>query len=227
MSKNIPIYFYIVTSVIAIIAMIIDNEWLMLLSKPSIIPALGIYYFSSDKKYMSPTLIAILIIYFISDALTLLQISNFTKYMMLIDFIPYILLGKIVMEDALQLKYKRNEFFIALFGFVSIMVTMFFLIDSLSEAFMSYCNLIFIYGIALSFYVSSSLYLFLLEHSDFSIYILLASIFTLSADILYVVTNMIFYVKALNYIEFVLQVISCFYVVSYFLKREKTGSVNI
>lgn len=227
MSKNIPIYFYIITSVIAIIAMIIDNEWLMLLSKPSIIPALGIYYFSSDKKYMSPTLIAILIIYFISDALTLLQISNFTKYMMLIDFIPYILLGKIVMEDALQLQYKRNEFLIALFGFVSIMVTMFFLIDSLSEAFMSYCNLIFIYGIVLSIYVSSSLYLFLLEHSDFSIYILLASIFALSADILYVVTNMIFYVKALNYIEFVLQVISCFYVVSYFLKREKTGSVNI
>lgn len=225
MSKNIPIYFYIVTSIVAIIAMILENEWLLLLSRPSIIPALGIYYFASEKKYVSYSLIVILIIYFISDTLNLLQIADFTKYMMLIDVLPYLILTKIVLEDAQKVKIKRNELYISIFGFFAIMLTVWFINDSISDSYASFKLWIFWFGVVLSIFVSSSLYLFLLEHSDFSLYILLSAVFALVADFIYVITNMVFFVKELRYIEFVLQIISCFYVVTYFLKRESKSDL--
>jgi hypothetical protein len=48
-SKNASIYLFITAGFLALVASIIDNEWLMILSKPVIIPALLIYYFVSDK----------------------------------------------------------------------------------------------------------------------------------------------------------------------------------
>jgi len=220
MIKNIPIYFYITMSFLAIIAMIIDNEWLMLLTKPSIIPALLIYYFSSEKKYVSLVLFIILFLYFVSDTLALLQFQNSTMYMMIIDFIPYLLLGKVVIEDAVNIKFSKNEFLIALFGFLSLMIIMFFLIESLSDSNKDYDNAIICYGIVLTIYVCTSLYIYLVTNLDFAMYILIASIFGLVADIIYIITNMVFYVKALTYIEFVLQIISYFYIIAYFLKRD-------
>lgn len=207
-------------SVLAVIAMMIDNEWLMLLTKPSIIPALFIYYFSSEKKYVSQVLFAVLFLYFVSDALTLLQFQNSTIYMMIIDFIPYLLLAKVVIEDAVNIKFSRNEFLIALFSFLALMIIMFCLIDSLSTTNKDYGNAIICYGILLAIYVCTSLYIYLVTDLDFAMYILIASIFGLVADVIYIITNMVFYVKALGYIEFVLQIISYFYIIAYFLKRD-------
>lgn len=220
MIKNIPIYFYITMSVLAVLAMMVDNEWLMLLTKPSIIPALLIYYFSSEKKYVSPVLFTILLLYFVSDALALLEFQNSTMYIMIIDFIPYLLLGKVVIEDAVNVKFRKHEFLIALFAFLSLMIIMFFLIDSLTNSNKEFANAIICYGVVLAIYVSSSLYIYLVTNLDFAMYILIASIFGLVADIIYIITNMVFYVKALNYIEFVLQIISYFYIIAYFLKRD-------
>lgn len=207
-------------SFLAVLAMIIDSDWLMLLTKPSIIPALLIYYFSSDKKYSSQVLLAVLLLYFISDTLALLQLQNFTEYMMFIDFIPYVLLAKVVIEDAFNLKFSLNEFLIALFGFFSLMIIMFFLIDSLPESNKEYAVIIIGYGIILAVYVCVSLYIYLTTDLDFAMYILIASIFGLVADVIYIINNMVFYVKAFNFIEFVLQIISYFYIVAYFLKRD-------
>ncbi|MES2810984.1 MAG: hypothetical protein V4670_00805 [Bacteroidota bacterium] len=220
MIKNTPISFYIIMSVLAVIAMIFDNEWLILLTKPSIIPALLIYYFSSDKKYVSPVLLTILFVYFVSDTLALLQFQNFDIYLMIIDFIPYLLLVKVVVEDAVNLKFKKNEFILALLSFLFLMLVMFLVIGSLAASSKEFIPVLIGYGIILAIYVSMSLYIYLVTNADFAMYILIASVFGLVADIIYTITNMVFYVKALSYIEFVLQIISYFYIIAYFLKRD-------
>lgn len=207
-------------SVLAVIAMVIDNEWLILLTKPSIIPALLIYYFSSDKKYVSPVLLTILFVYFVSDTIALLQFQNFDIYLMLIDFIPYLLLSKVVIEDAVHLKFKMNECMFAFISLLFLLLVMFFVVGTLTAPYQEYIPIIIGYGIVLAIYVSTSLYIYLVTNSDFAMYILIASIFGLVADIIYTIANMVFYVKALTYIEFVLQIISYFYIIAYFLKRD-------
>jgi len=155
-----------------------------LLTKPYIITALVIYYFSSDKKYFSPVLLTILFVYFISDTIALLQFQNFDIYLMLLDFIPYLLLTKVVIEDAVHLKFKMNECLFASICFLFLLLVMFFVIGSLSITYQEYAPIIVGYGIVLAIYVSTSLYIYLITNSDFAMYILIASVFGLIADII-------------------------------------------
>jgi len=220
MIKNIPVYFYMVASFLAVIAMVIGNEWLMILSKPSIIPALLIYYYSSEKKYTSPVLLTILFIYFASDSLVLLNYPNITLYLMIIDFIPYVLLAKVVLEDACKIGFYKKEAILSSLVFLGLMVVMTYLLFSLSTENGAYSLAIIVYGIVLASYVCASLYTYLVTDLDFTMYILIAALFGLIADVIFIITNMVFYVEALNYIEFVLQIISYFYIVAYFIKRD-------
>gem|GEM_PF-5942261 len=209
-----------VASFLAVIAMVIGNEWLMILSKPSIIPALLIYYYSSEKKYTSPVLLTILFIYFASDSLVLLNYPNITLYLMIIDFIPYVLLAKVVLEDACKIGFYKKEAILSSLVFLGLMVVMTYLLFSLSTENGAYSLAIIVYGIVLASYVCASLYTYLVTDLDFTMYILIAALFGLIADVIFIITNMVFYVEALNYIEFVLQIISYFYIVAYFIKRD-------
>ena len=220
MSNNFPIYFYISASIMAVMAMIIDSEFMMLLFKPMIIPTLLIYYYSSDKKYLSPVLLIILFLYFISDALSLIKIKNINDYILIIDFLPYVMLVKVVLEDSFKVGLKKNELAISFFCFMALMLTLFFLINSLAIEFKDYSLPIIIYGSILAVFVSSSLYVFLSLGYDFTMYILIASLFALIADVIFIIVNMVFYVRPLMYIEFVFQIISYFYIVAYFVKRD-------
>ncbi len=220
--KNTPVYFYIIASILAVIAMICDSEWLMLLTKPSIIPALFIYYITVNDFKIDTSLIIILLIYFISDVIALLAIEEATLYVMALDFIPYLLLLRVVIEDVFELRlYKIRKVNIAavIFAFLSLMVAMYFLIDSFAKTNPEYVIPVIAYGIILALYISLSLYLYLVTDYDFAFNILIAATFALIADVIFVITNMIFSIEALNYLEFTLQIISYFFIVVYFIRR--------
>lgn len=220
--KNAPVYFYIIASILAIIAMICDSEWLMLLTKPSIIPALFIYYVTVNDFKIDSSLIAILFIYFISDVITLLEIEEATLYVMTLDFIPYLLLLRVVVEDVFVLKIKKlSKINVAVVfsAFAALMVAMYYLIESFAKTNPDFVLPVIAYGIVLALYISFSLYSYLETDFDFAFNILIAAVFALIADVIFVVTNMIFSIEALNYLEFTLQIISYFFIVVYFLRR--------
>ncbi|GAA4768206.1 MULTISPECIES: hypothetical protein [Flavobacterium] len=218
-TKNISIYLYVVASILAVIAMIFDNEWLMLFVKPSIIPALFIHYITLNKSKISKDLLAILSIYFISDVITLLEIEEAILYIMALDFLPYILLLKVVTEDVFELKLNKLNLGIVLGAFSGLMFAMYYLVQSFVQTNPDFILPVIVYGIILALYVSLSLYLYLETDFDFAFDILIAALFALIADVIFVITNMIFKADALNYIEFAFQIISYFFIVAYFLKR--------
>lgn len=224
--KNIPIYLYIIASILAVIAIIYDNEWLMLLAKPSIIPALFIYYITTNDFKTDKNLIAILAIYFVSDTITLLEIEEVTLYIMLLDFIPYILLLKVVIEDVFELKFNKLNFSVVAITFLGLMVAMYYLVQSFIESNPDFVWPVIAYGIILALYICCSLYSYLETNFDFAFNILIAALFALIADVIFVITNMVFRVDALNYVEFTFQIISYFFIVAYFLKRSKYRHLN-
>lgn len=221
-SKNAPIYLFIIAGFLALIATIIDSEWLMILSKPMIIPSLFIYYFVSEKKSISFELLAVLLIYFVSDAITLIHIEEADLYVMMLDYIPYVLLLKVVVQDAVRFGFCRKNFGFGIITFAILMVAMCFLLESLVFQYSDFKFPIICYGIILGFYVSVSWYNY--SKTNFSVtssFIFLAAVFGLIADVIFVITNMVFNVKALTYIEFTFQIISYFYIVAYFVNRDK------
>ncbi|HKX86659.1 MAG TPA: hypothetical protein VJL37_08295 [Flavobacterium sp.] len=221
-SKNVSIYLFVIASFLALVASIIDNEWLMILSKPIIIPALLIYYFVSEKKSTSLELLFILLIYFISDAITLIKLESVTNYIMILDFIPYVLLIKVVFQDAIKNGFCKINFALGVFYFVILMIAMFFLLDAFVIKQSDFLFPFISYGVILGLYVSISSYnYFKTDFSEVASFIFVAAIFGLIADVIFVFTNMVFNVKALTYIEFALQIISYFYIVAYFIDREK------
>ena len=221
-SKNAPVYLFIIASFLALIATIIDNEWLMILSKPMIIPSLFIYYSISEKKETSIELLAVLLIYFISDAVTLIHIEDATFYVMLLDYIPYVLLLKVVIQDAVKSGFCKNKFGLGIGLFGTLMLAMYFLLESLVVKESDFVFPIIFYGIILSLYVTVSSYnYFKTDFSDVASFIFVAAVFGLIADVIFVITNMVFSVKALTYIEFAFQIISYFYIVAYFVDRDK------
>ena len=206
----------------ALVASIIDSEWLMILSKPIIIPALLIYYFVSEKKATSLELLFILLIYFISDAITLVKLESAINYIMILDFIPYVLLIKVVFQDAIKNGFCKINFALGVFYFVVLMIAMFFLLDAFVIKQSNFLFPFISYGVILGLYVSISSYnYFRTDFSEVASFIFVAAIFGLVADVIFVFTNMVFNVKALTYIEFALQIISYFYIVTYFIDREK------
>ncbi|WP_136666858.1 lysoplasmalogenase family protein [Flavobacterium sp. H122] len=220
MIKNTPIYFYIAASIMSVLAMVIENEWLLLLFKPMIIPALLIYYYGSEKKYLSIVLLGVLLIYFISDAFTLVDLNGMEVYTMVLDFIPYLLLVKVVLEDSLKIGYDKASLVMSGIGYVGLMLVMYYMVSSLNPETSEYAIAVVVYGVILAVYVCASLYNYLAIGYDFTMYIMIGACFGLIADVLYIIANMIFYVKALTYIEFVFQIISYFYIVAYFIKRD-------
>lgn len=221
-SKNASIYLFIIASFLALVASVIDNEWLMILSKPIIIPALLIYYFVSEKKSTSLELLFILLVYFISDAITLVKLESAINYIMILDFVPYVLLIKVVFQDAIKNGFCKINFALGVFYFVVLMIAMFFLVDAFVIKQSDFLFPFISYGVILGLYVSISSYnYFRTDFSEVASFIFVAAIFGLIADVIFVFTNMVFNVKALTYIEFALQIISYFYIVTYFIDREK------
>lgn len=220
MLKNTPALLYVIASILSVIALIMDNEWMLLLTKPMIIPALIIYYYSSEKIYFSVNLLFILLVYFISDAMTLVNMPNLDVYNLILDFIPYILLTRIGIGDSIRIGYQKRNFYITMFCYVALMILMVYLLQSLNKESSEYSLAIMIYGSVLALFISSCLYNYLCVPADFTMYVLVGVCFSLIADIVYVINQMIYYVATFDYIEFVFQIISYFFIVVYFVRRD-------
>lgn len=220
-SKNVSVYLYIIAGFLSLLATIIDSEGLMILSKPVIIPSLLTYYFVSTKKDPSLILLAVLVLYFISDAITLIRIEDAVLYIMILDFIPYFLLFITVSKDTSQCAFRLKNLFIASLLFLILMVAMYFLVDSFRLQQPEFVIPVISYGLFLALFVCVSFYnYFATNFSDAASFIFFAALFGLIADVIFVMTTMVFNVKALTYIEFAFQFISYFYIVAYFIDRD-------
>lgn len=219
MLKNTPVLLYVVACFLSVIALIIDSEWLLLLTKPMIIPALVIYYFSCEKSYFSFHLLLVLFIYFVSDALTLIKMPNLEVYNLMIDFIPYLLLARIGLMDSIRIGYQNTNFRISLLVYAALIILMIFILQSLNKESSEYSLAIMLYGGVLAIFISSGVYNYLCKPTDFTMFILVGACFSLIADIVYIVNQMIYFVTTFEYIEFVFQIISYFFIVVYFVRR--------
>ena len=91
-TKQIALILYVLCCLLAVFAMVADNDMLMLLAKPAIIPAILYYYLASKTTKVNWILFSVLMLNFIGDTIVLLEIKNQTLIIMIPYFFSYLLL---------------------------------------------------------------------------------------------------------------------------------------
>jgi hypothetical protein len=222
-TRKVALGLYITASFIAVLATMLGNDVLLILSKPVVIPAILFYYLAIKRQQpVSILFLAVLILNFIGDSIVLLELDDQTTIIMIPYFIAYVILLKFAIEDVRKLKFYTSGLLLSAFVFFFLMYIMYALIQLFIDTNRELVIPVIIYGIVLSVFGSVAAYCFYIKNSTFTFYLLMAALLSIVSDVFYMVFSFIFHFQAFNYFEFAVQMISYFFIVKYFVLRKNS-----
>jgi len=223
--KETALYLYLISSIIAIVGVVADNDFLLLITKPVIIPSIYFYYlFIARKPNILFTLF--LVVTFIGDAVILLKLDN-PIFTMVPYFISYLLMLKFILEDVVRTRVHFSALGFSVVLFVILMLMTFLLKENPGENGKNLVYPIIGYGIVLSALVSLSVYNFMAQKTISGFYLLVACGCSLVSDVFYILYNQHFHIPALNYINAAMQLTSYYFFVKYMINRVSQIKVRL
>jgi hypothetical protein len=210
---------YFIACFCAILALVVGNDLLMLLTKPTVIPAIYFYYLSIKKKKVNLLFASVLFLNFISDTIALLNFADPTILTMFFDLASYLILIKFAVEDLKKMKFEKIPFLVSLVFFIFLL----YLLNNLIQLF-SYSNpelvvSVAIYGSILALYGAMATYCYSFKNLAVTFFMLITALSCILSDVFYIMFNLIFHFPGFNYFEFGIQLLSYFFMVKYFVLR--------
>ncbi|MBS7786718.1 hypothetical protein KIH23_05370 [Flavobacterium sp. CYK-55] len=220
-TRQVALILYLIACSLSVLASIIDNELLMLISKPAIIPAIIYYYLTIKKSSVEPVYIAVLLFNFVGDTIALLRFENQTLLLMIPFFMSYVLILRCIIIDVLKLKWDRTGGFIAVAIFLFLMYVLSELIGMFADTNPELVWPVIIYGIFLGGLSSLSVYCYATKISVHAFFMLMFVLTSVVSDVFYMLFEFIYKISFLNYFEFAAQLFSYYFLVKYFVLRSK------
>jgi|JI10StandDraft_1071094.scaffolds.fasta_scaffold23093_8 hypothetical protein len=218
-TKQIALILYVLCCLLAVFAMIVKNDMLMLLVKPAIIPAILYYYLASKTTKFNWILFSVLILNFIGDTIVLLEIKDQTLIIMIPYFFSYLLLFGLTIEDVRKMKFLISGLLIAALIFSFLMYVLYELIQMFKDTNPELIIPVLIYGIVLAVLGCMIAYCYYAKVTAFTFYMLMFALTSIVSDVFYMLFNFIFQISFLNYFEFAAQLFSYYFLVKYFVLR--------
>lgn len=216
-TKKIALSVYVIVTIFSVIGKVLNNELLMLLSIPAVIPAIFFYYVSAKKQHgINPYLVLILTLNFVGDTLVLLGIED-TKIIMVPYFISYVLLFRFALFDLKKLRFEKMGMLLSIFIFSFLMYIMYALIQLFVDTNQELVIPVIVYGIVLGSLASFAAYSYYIQNSMASFYLAIAVLVSIVSDVFYIMFSLIFHFPSFNYFEFSVQMISYFFIVRFFV----------
>ena len=223
-TSKVALTLYIVCSILAVVATIIGNETIVLLSKPAVIPAIFFYYLSvKRKRKVDLYFIMVLALSFAGDTIALLKLENETEILMIPFFLSYVLLLKFAIEDVRKMKFNISGVLLSVFVFLFLMYILYSLIELFSDMYGDLVVPVIIYGVVLGTFVSIAVYCFYSKNSSFTFYLAMAALLSVVSDVFYIMFSLIFHFPSFNYFELTVQLFSYFFIVKYFVLRKNVN----
>jgi len=223
-TSKVALTLYIVCSILAVVATIIGNETIVLLSKPAVIPAIFFYYLSvKRKRKVDLYFIMVLALSFAGDTIALLKLENETEILMIPFFLSYVLLLKFAIEDVRKMKFNISGVLLSVFVFLFLMYILYSLIELFSDMYADLVVPVIIYGVVLGTFVSIAVYCFYSKNSSFTFYLAMAALLSVVSDVFYIMFSLIFHFPSFNYFELTVQLFSYFFIVKYFVLRKNVN----
>lgn len=223
-TRQIALGLYVFCSLLAVIATIIDNDLMILLVKPAVIPAILYYYLSTKTAKTNWLFVSVLLLNFIGDSIVLLDFPNQTLIIMIPYFISYLIMLGFVGQDLQRIKFNASGLLIVSLIFGFLMYVLYELVQMFSDTNPELIIPVIVYGIALGLLGTIGAYNYYCKAATFTFYLLMYLISSIVSDVFYMLFHFLFEIQFLNYFEFALQLTSYFFVVKYFVSRKISGS---
>lgn len=226
--KNIKpaIVLYIIAISITILASYFNNDLLLLIVKPIIIPAIFFYYLQLEKFKVNWLFTAALLSDFITDMIVLFQIGDAIYTILFFNTIAYFIFGYFVISD-LSLRNLGNEkiLYIVL-AFVSNYLVLYFVLDliEVSNTILFYAYLV--YGLILATLSSFvGINFFSKNNLKYTYASIMCGCFVLS-DAFYALFNYYIKLDAFSILNMITQFASYYYMVKYITSKSIKESIN-
>ena len=214
-TNNASFFLYVFSSIFAIIGIAIENEFLTLLMKPMIIPAILYYYLQIKKEKINWLFLIALFSNFLSDMLVLFKLSDGDTLIALLNMFSYLIFIYFAVKD-ISLKNLSN---IKLFYFTLIVIgciTIFYVVLNLMSGLDDFLNnLYFIYGIVLCSLASIIGFNHLNQQNDKTFYALIMCICFITSDIFFAIYNFYLNLQIFIILNVTIQFACYYYMVGY------------
>lgn len=212
---------FFITSALAVIFKLLGYDTLVLFFKSMIIPSLFIYYLVSKNYKITFFKGIIFLLFFVRDVFNTLNISESAMGSFLCVLTVYVLLIYLGLKDFKKLKFTFGDSLsisILIFGITSICYSVLNLnLENLELNFYMYV----FFGVVLSFLSIISILNYIKNSSYAFFNAMLMCICFIITDIFFVLYKFYFYNYFFTLISVMTQFLSYFFMVNYFLEKEK------
>jgi hypothetical protein len=223
-TKTIAFYLYFIACLTALFAIVIDNDLLLLLSKPTIIPAVYFYYLTKTKT-VNFAFTLVMLLNFVGDTVILLKIHD-PLFVMAPYYLSYLIMIGFIVRDIFRHKVQFSNILLSLLVLAGHALMLYLVLDLQSMEGKKFIVPFTIYGITLSLMVTLSVYNYLTDKSISGFYMLIACGCCLVSDVFYVMYNEHFHLPILSYINSAMQFFTYIFLVKYIINRKPAAAVK-
>lgn len=214
---------YFVACILFMLAVIMNNSEIMLVSKPMIIPAIFYYYLQETKKKINWSYVVIMIMCFIGDMVVLIDLPNFLATIIVPFLIAYLLFLKGIIDDSVKIRLrfiKKSHLFVLL---ICVFFLIYLLINSMDILIgnkTDYMWVIMFYGIILLFIGAIASLNYIVKPSRYTTFMILTSLSFVISDVFYILKKDFSEIETLNFLNNFTQIISYYFLTKYYLLKE-------
>ncbi len=222
--KNPSIVLFSIAAILFFISVVLDNDYMALLTKPIIIPSLFFYYFIESKGKINTFFVFSLIIFFVGDMLYLINIEDYYYLGLFIFLTPYWVILYFLFQDVFDMLNRKSinktdvSFLIILFFLIYLLISILNILDIKSNEEFVY---LLLFGIELLLMGMLSALLYINENSRVNFYLVITVSLFIISDIFFILNKDLAPLLIFKLSNVAAQIISYYFYTLYFVEKQK------
>lgn len=215
---------FITASLLAIAARAINNEFLLLIAKPMVVPAIFYYYLQTKTRNTNVLFLIAIWFFFIADMIMVLFPTNGILAIMGCGIVSYSIMIWFAIKDCTAIKFTFLNFvflslLLLLLGYI-LFTILNLNIDSIINNYLVYL----VYGIVLISLVAICTFNYLSESSATFLHLCSMALCMMVSDLFYCINKFIIDLPVIDHINLFSQFMSYIFMVKYFNSRKKEAT---
>lgn len=225
MAKNKPsIILFSLAGFLYLVSALVENEYLALLTKPIIIPAIFVYYFIESRGKINNLFVFSLFSFFVGDMLYLVNIKDYYFVGLITYLTPYIVVLYFLFQDIVNLLKRKSvkkldmSFLIIICFLIYLMISLINVLDTESNEEFVYFLL---FGIELVLMGVFATLLYVNENSRVNFFLIISVSLFIISDIFFILNKNLFPLLIFKIGNVSSQIISYYFYTRYFIEKQK------
>ena len=214
---------YFIACMVYMLGVVLDNNELMLVSKPVIVPAIFFYYLQERKIKFSWTYTLITILFFTGDMIVLIDSENLFVVIIAVFLLAYLFFLKGLVDDLVTIRLRfinKTHLFALLICVFFLIFLLISIVDVLIENKTENLGLIVLYGIVLVSLGTLASLNYIIKPSRYTTFMILASLSFVISDVFYILKKDFLEIEILDYLNNFTQVVSYYFLTQYYLLKD-------